>query len=159
MYKFRTMYLDAEERKKNLLEQNQIADGMMFKMENDPRIIGSKIDQKTGEYIPGIGNWIRKLSLDEFPQFFNVLRGDMSLVGTRPPTVDEYEKYKLHHKARLSVKPGITGLWQVSGRSEITDFDEVVKLDTEYICHWSMANDIKILFRTVQVVVSGKGSM
>ena len=159
MYKFRTMYLDAEERKKNLLEQNQIADGMMFKMENDPRIIGSKIDQKTGEYIPGIGNWIRKLSLDEFPQFFNVLRGDMSLVGTRPPTVDEYEKYKLHHKARLSVKPGITGLWQVSGRSEITDFEEVVKLDTEYICHWSMANDIKILFRTVQVVVSGKGSM
>ena len=151
--------LDAEERKKNLLEQNQIADGMMFKMENDPRIIGSKIDQKTGEYIPGIGNWIRKLSLDEFPQFFNVLRGDMSLVGTRPPTVDEYEKYKLHHKARLSVKPGITGLWQVSGRSEITDFEEVVKLDTEYICHWSMANDIKILFRTVQVVVSGKGSM
>lgn len=159
MYKFRTMYLDAEERKKNLLEQNQIADGMMFKMENDPRIIGSKIDQKTGEYIPGIGNWIRKLSLDEFPQFFNVLRGDMSLVGTRPPTVDEYEKYKLHHKARLSVKPGITGLWQVSGRSEITDFEEVVKLDTEYICHWSMANDIKILFRTVQVVISGKGSM
>ena len=108
MYKFRTMYLDAEERKKNLLEQNQIADGMMFKMENDPRIIGSKIDQKTGEYIPGIGNWIRKLSLDEFPQFFNVLRGDMSLVGTRPPTVDEYEKYKLHHKARLSVKPADT---------------------------------------------------
>ena len=159
MYKFRTMYLDAEERKKNLLEQNQIADGMMFKMENDPRIIGSKIDQKTGEYIPGIGNWIRKLSLDEFPQFFNVLRGDMSLVGTRPPTVDEYEKYKLHHKARLSVKPGITGLWQVSGRSEITDFEEVVKLDTEYICHWSMANDIKILLRTVQVVISGKGSM
>ena len=159
MYKFRTMYLDAEERKKNLLEQNQIADGMMFKMENDPRIIGRKIDQKTGEYIPGIGNWIRKLSLDEFPQFFNVLRGDMSLVGTRPPTVDEYEKYKLHHKARLSVKPGITGLWQVSGRSEITDFEEVVKLDTEYICHWSMANDIKILFRTVQVVISGKGSM
>ena len=83
MYKFRTMYLDAEERKKNLLEQNQIADGMMFKMENDPRIIGSKIDQKTGEYIPGIGNWIRKLSLDEFPQFFNVLRGDMSLVDRK----------------------------------------------------------------------------
>ena len=159
MYKFRSMYMDAEERKKELMKQNRVSDGLMFKMENDPRIIGSKIDQKTGEYIPGIGNWIRKLSLDEFPQFFNVLRGDMSLVGTRPPTVDEYEKYKLHHKARLSVKPGITGLWQVSGRSEITDFEEVVKLDTEYICHWSMANDIKILLRTVQVVISGKGSM
>ena len=159
IYKFRSMYMDAEERKKELMKQNRVSDGLMFKMENDPRIIGSKIDQKTGEYIQGIGNWIRKLSLDEFPQFFNVLRGDMSLVGTRPPTVDEYEKYKLHHKARLSVKPGITGLWQVSGRSEITDFEEVVKLDTEYICHWSMANDIKILLRTVQVVISGKGSM
>lgn len=159
MYKFRTMYLDAEERKSSLMEQNRMTDGMMFKMENDPRIIGSRIDQKTGRYIPGIGNWIRKLSLDEFPQFFNVLAGDMSLVGTRPPTVDEYEKYKLHHKARLSVKPGITGLWQVSGRNEITDFEEVVKLDTEYICHWSMANDIKILLRTIQVVALGKGSM
>ena len=158
MYKFRTMYLDAEERKKNLLEQNQIADGMMFKMENDPRIIGSKIDQKTGEYIPGIGNWIRKLSLDEFPQFFNVLKGDMSLVGTRPPTVDEFMQYAGYHKRRLSIKPGITGLWQVSGRSNIEDFEEVVKLDLEYIDNWSLALDMKILLKTILVVFKKDGS-
>lgn len=158
MYKFRTMYLDAEERKKALMEQNRVADGMMFKMEDDPRIIGSCFD-KNGNYVPGIGNLIRKLSLDEFPQFFNVLKGDMSLVGTRPPTVDEYEKYKLHHKARLSAKPGITGLWQVSGRSEITDFEDVVKLDTQYISNWSVGKDLRILAKTVQVVLTGKGSM
>lgn len=158
MYKFRTMYLDAEERKKALMEQNRVADGMMFKMEDDPRIIGSRFD-KNGNYVPGIGNLIRKLSLDEFPQFFNVLKGDMSLVGTRPPTVDEYEKYKLHHKARLSAKPGITGLWQVSGRSEITDFEDVVKLDTEYISNWSIGADFRILVKTIQVVLTGKGSM
>lgn len=158
MYKFRTMYLDAEERKKALMEQNRVADGMMFKMEDDPRIIGSRFD-KNGNYVPGIGNLIRKLSLDEFPQFFNVLKGDMSLVGTRPPTVDEYEKYKLHHKARLSAKPGITGLWQVSGRSEITDFEDVVRLDTEYISNWSIGTDFRILVKTIQVVLTGKGSM
>lgn len=158
MYKFRTMYLDAEERKKALMEQNRVADGMMFKMEDDPRIIGSHFD-KNGNYVSGIGNLIRKLSLDEFPQFFNVLKGDMSLVGTRPPTVDEYEKYKLHHKARLSAKPGITGLWQVSGRSEITDFEDVVKLDTQYISNWSVGKDLRILAKTVQVVLTGKGSM
>ena len=158
MYKFRTMYLDAEERKKALMEQNRVADGMMFKMEDDPRIIGSHYDAQ-GNYVPGIGNMIRKFSLDEFPQFFNVLKGDRSLVGTRPPTVDEYEKYKLHHKARLSAKPGITGLWQVSGRSEITDFEEVVKLDTEYITDWSIGRDLRILLKTVQIVFMGKGSM
>ena len=158
MYKFRTMYLDAEERKKALMEQNRVADGMMFKMEDDPRIIGSRFDNN-GNYVPGIGNLIRKLSLDEFPQFFNVLKGDMSLVGTRPPTVDEYEKYKLHHKARLSAKPGITGLWQVSGRSEITDFEDVVRLDTEYISNWSIGTDFRILVKTIQVVLTGKGSM
>ena len=158
MYKFRTMYLDAEERKKALMEQNRVADGMMFKMEDDPRIIGSYFDAD-GKYVPGIGNLIRKLSLDEFPQFFNVLLGDMSLVGTRPPTVDEYEKYKLHHKARLSAKPGITGMWQVSGRSDITDFEDVVKLDTAYIKDWSVGKDLRILAKTVQVVLAGKGSM
>ena len=120
-----------------------MADGMMFKMEDDPRIIGSHFDAD-GKYVPGIGNLIRKLSLDEFPQFFNVLLGDMSLVGTRPPTVDEYEKYKLHHKARLSAKPGITGMWQVSGRSDITDFEDVVKLDTAYIKDWSIGKDLRI---------------
>lgn len=158
MYKFRTMYLDAEERKKALMEQNRVADGMMFKMEDDPRIIGSHFDAN-GKYVPGIGNLIRKLSLDEFPQFFNVLLGDMSLVGTRPPTVDEYEKYKLHHKARLSAKPGITGMWQVSGRSDITDFEDVVRLDTAYIKDWSIGRDLRILAKTVQVVLMGKGSM
>ena len=153
------MYLDAEERKKNLLEQNQIADGMMFKMENDPRIIGSKIDQKTGEYIPGIGNWIRKLSLDEFPQFFNVLRGDMSLVGTRPPTVDEYEKYKLHHKARLSVKPGITGWAQVTGfrgeTKELWQMEGRVQRDIWYIEHWTFLLDLYIMYKTVYNVIRG----
>ena len=97
--------------------------------------------------------------IDEFPQFWNVLKGDMSLVGTRPPTVDEWEKYDLHHRVRLSVKPGITGMWQVSGRSEITDFEEVVKLDKEYITEWRMGLDVKILLQTVRVVLDRGGAM
>lgn len=152
IYKFRSMYLDAEERKAELMAQNKVKDGMMFKMENDPRIIG-------GEKGKGIGNFIRNTSIDEFPQFFNILKGDMSLVGTRPPTVDEWEKYKLHHRARLAIKPGLTGKWQVSGRSEITNFEEVVKLDTEYIMNWSIGKDIKILLKTVAVVFRRDGSM
>lgn len=152
IYKFRSMYLDAEERKAKLMTQNKVKDGMMFKMENDPRIIG-------GEKGKGIGNFIRNTSIDEFPQFFNILKGDMSLVGTRPPTVDEWEKYKLHHRARLAIKPGLTGKWQVSGRSEITNFEEVVKLDTEYIMNWSIGKDIKILLKTVAVVFRRDGSM
>ena len=154
IYKFRSMYMDAEERKKELMKQNRVSDGLMFKMENDPRVIGS--EKGPGK---GIGNFIRKTSLDEFPQFFNVLKGDMSLVGTRPPTVDEWEKYELHHRARLAIKPGLTGMWQVSGRSEITDFEEVVKLDTKYISEWSFMLDIKILFKTVLIVLGQKGSM
>ena len=156
-YKFRSMYLDAEERKKELMAQNQVKDGMMFKMEFDPRIIGNYIDEK-GEKHTGIGEFIRKTSLDEFPQFWNVLKGDMSLVGTRPPTIDEYEKYDAHHKARLAAKPGITGLWQVSGRSNILDFEEVVKLDTEYINNWSVGLDIRILIKTVEAVVKRDGA-
>ena len=152
IYKFRSMYLDAEERKAELMAQNKVKDGMMFKMENDPRIIG-------GEKGKGIGNFIRNTSIDEFPQFFNILKGDMSLVGTRPPTVDEWEKYELHHRARLAIKPGLTGKWQVSGRSEITNFEEVVKLDTEYIMNWSIGKDIKILLKTVAVVFRRDGSM
>lgn len=152
IYKFRSMYLDAEERKAKLMTQNKVKDGMMFKMENDPRIIG-------GEKGKGIGNFIRNTSIDEFPQFFNILKGDMSLVGTRPPTVDEWEKYELHHRARLAIKPGLTGKWQVSGRSEITNFEEVVKLDTEYIMNWSIGKDIKILLKTVAVVFRRDGSM
>ena len=157
-YKFRSMYVDAEERKKELMEQNRVKDGMMFKLDFDPRIIGSK-KLPDGTVKKGIGNIIRDFSLDEFPQFFNVLRGDMSLIGTRPPTVDEWEKYDLHHRARLAIKPGITGMWQVSGRSKITDFEEVVKLDTEYITNWSMGLDMRILFKTVLVVLGRDGSM
>ena len=105
-----------------------------------------------------IGNFIRDYSLDEFPQFWNVLIGDMSLVGTRPPTVDEWEKYEMHHRSRLAFKPGLTGMWQVSGRSNITDFEEVVRLDTEYIKKWSPGLDIMILFKTVAVVLGKVGS-
>lgn len=152
MYKFRSMYLDAEERKKELMKQNQIQDGMMFKMKNDPRIIG-------GENGKGIGNFIRNHSVDELPQFLNVLKGDMSLVGTRPPTTDEWEKYELHHRARLAVKPGITGMWQVSGRSSIQDFEEVVRMDTEYIENWTIGMDVKILLKTVKAVFSKDGAM
>ncbi len=158
LYKFRSMYMDAEERKKELMKQNRVKDGMMFKLEWDPRIIGSKIT-KDGTMKKGIGNLIRDFSLDEFPQFFNVLKGDMSLVGTRPPTVDEWEKYDLHHRARLAAKPGITGMWQVSGRSNITDFEDVVKLDTKYIAEWTMGLDIRILLKTVLVVFKKDGAM
>lgn len=147
MYKFRSMYMNAEEQKAQLMSENRMTDGLMFKMEDDPRIID------------GIGHFIRKTSLDEFPQFWNVLKGEMSLVGTRPPTEDEWEKYALHHRARLAVKPGITGLWQVSGRSEITDFEEVVKLDAQYIRDWNFGQDIKILLQTIGVVFGAKGSM
>lgn len=158
MYKFRSMVMDADKIKKELMEQNKVEGGLMFKMENDPRIIGNKI-LPDGTCKKGIGDFIRRTSLDEFPQFFNVLLGQMSLVGTRPPTVDEWERYEYHHRARLACKPGITGLWQISGRSEITDFEEVVRLDTEYIVNWSFALDLKILMKTVQVVLLGKGAL
>jgi exopolysaccharide biosynthesis polyprenyl glycosylphosphotransferase len=144
IYKFRSMYMDAEERKKELMEQNKMQ-GLMFKMDNDPRIFP-------------FGHFLRKTSIDEFPQFFNILKGDMSLVGTRPPTVDEYEQYEFRHKVRLSIKPGLTGMWQVSGRSDITDFDEVVALDEKYVSEWSIWLDIKILFKTVKVVLMSKGA-
>ena len=157
MYKFRSMYMDAEERKKEYMAQNKISDGLMFKMEDDPRIIGSEKKDRNGRP-RGIGNFIRNTSLDEFPQFWNVLKGDMSLVGTRPPTVDEWERYDLHHRVRMSVKPGITGMWQVSGRSKITDFEEVVRLDTEYIRNWSWMLDIQILLKTVAVVLKHEGA-
>ncbi len=143
-YKFRSMYQDAEQRKKDLMKQNEVK-GLMFKLEDDPRITK-------------VGKFIRKTSIDEFPQFWNVLKGDMSLVGTRPPTVDEYERYEVKHKCRLSMTPGLTGLWQISGRSDIKDFDEVVKLDMKYIDDWSILKDIKILILTIWVVLMGKGS-
>ena len=158
LYKLRSMYLDAEERKKALLDQNRVKDGFMFKLDFDIRIIGNRI-LPSGEKKTGIGEFIRRTSLDEFPQFFNVLKGDMSLVGTRPPTVDEWDKYDLHHRARLATKPGITGMWQVSGRSNITNFEEVVKLDTKYINEWNMGLDIKILLKTVLQVLKRDGSL
>ncbi len=153
MYKFRSMYKDADERKAELMARNEMQ-GNMFKVEDDPRILGSGPDGRR----KGLGWFIRKTSIDEFPQFWNVLKGDMSLVGTRPPTLDEWNKYELHHRARLSIRPGITGLWQVSGRSNITDFEEVVKLDLEYINNWSIGEDIKILLKTVAQVFVGSGA-
>ena len=144
IYKFRSMYIDAEERKKELEEQNEMQ-GLMFKMDNDPRITR-------------VGRFIRKTSIDELPQFFNIVKGDMSLVGTRPPTEDEFEQYSSYYRRRISMTPGLTGLWQISGRSEIVDFDEVVKLDLEYIDNWTLGLDFKILFRTIWVVLTGKGS-
>ena len=158
IYKLRTMYLDAEEQKKEFLDQNRVEDGMMFKLDFDPRIIGNEI-LPDGTKKAGIGEWLREHSLDEFPQFWNVLIGNMSLVGTRPPTVDEWEKYAYHHRARLSFKPGITGMWQVSGRSKITDFEEVVRLDTEYIEHWDLGLDLRILLKTVTAVLHRDGAM
>lgn len=144
IYKFRSMYMDAEERKKELMEQNKMS-GLMFKMDDDPRITK-------------VGKFIRKTSIDEFPQFWNVLKGDMSLVGTRPPTEDEFKQYKARYKKRLAMKPGITGLWQVSGRSTITDFEDVVKLDVQYIENWSFGQDLKILLQTVLVVLRHDGA-
>lgn len=145
IYKFRTMYLDAEERKKELMKQNKMK-GLMFKMDNDPRIYP-------------FGHYLRKSSIDELPQFWNVLKGDMSLVGTRPPTLDEYNQYEARHRKRLAMKPGITGMWQVSGRSDIVDFEEVVELDAKYITEWSLGLDIKIIWRTVLIVLGGKGAV
>ena len=150
--------MDADERKKEFLAQNRVSDGMMFKLDFDPRIIGNEV-LPDGTKKTGIGEFIRKYSLDEFPQFWNVLKGDMSIVGTRPPTVDEWERYKYHHRARLAFRPGVTGMWQVSGRSNITDFEEVVRLDTEYIEHWSIGLDCRIILKTVKDMFSGKGAM
>lgn len=143
-YKFRSMRIDAEAIKEQLMDQNTMQGGM-FKIENDPRVTK-------------IGHFIRKTSLDELPQFWNVLKGDMSLVGTRPPTIDEYMKYTPEQKRRLSFKPGITGLWQISGRSNIKNFDDVVKLDVTYLDGWTIWKDIEILLKTIKVVVMKDGA-
>lgn len=153
IYKFRSMYTDAEEKKKDLMKKNQMK-GQIFKMENDPRIIGSGPSGRRH----GLGWFLRKTSIDEMPQFWNILKGEMSLVGTRPPTVDEWEKYEHHHRGRLAIKPGLTGLWQVSGRSDIIDFEEIVKMDMQYIQNWNLGLDIKILLKTIWVVLRGYGS-
>lgn len=143
-YKFRSMYEDAEERKAELMKYNEMH-GYMFKMQDDPRITK-------------VGSFIRKTSIDELPQFWNVLKGDMSLVGTRPPTLDEYRQYSYYQKRRISFRPGITGLWQISGRNDIKDFEEVVKLDLEYIDNWSLLLDFKIIFKTIGVVLGRGGA-
>lgn len=145
IYKFRSMCNDAEEQKETLMEQNEMEGNFMFKIQDDPRITK-------------IGKFIRKTSIDELPQFFNVLKGDMSLVGTRPPTVDEVEMYERNHWRRISIKPGITGMWQVSGRSTITDFDEIVELDTQYIDRWNVLLDFQILIKTVLQIFFRKGA-
>ncbi|MCR4615797.1 MAG: sugar transferase [Clostridiales bacterium] len=154
MVKFRSMYKDAEARKAELMSQNQVADGMMFKMDNDPRILGSGKDGTK----KGIGWFIRKFSIDEFPQFFMVVKGDMSLVGTRPPTLDEWEKYGPTHRARMAIRPGITGMWQANGRSDITDFEKVVELDMEYIKNMSVMFDIKLILKTIKGILTGSGA-
>lgn len=145
LYKFRTMCVDAEEKKKELVDKNEYNDQCMFKIKNDPRITK-------------VGAFLRKSSLDELPQFFNVLSGNMSLVGTRPPTVEEVAHYGIEQRRRISIKPGITGMWQVNGRSSIVDFTEVVALDTMYIDEWSIWLDVNILFKTIGQVIKMKSA-
>ena len=142
-YKFRSMVTNADELKAKLEAQNEMT-GPMFKITNDPRITP-------------VGAWMRKYSLDELPQLYSVLKGNMSLVGPRPPLVTEYEKFTAYQKQKLAVKPGITCLWQVSGRNDINDFDQWVRLDLEYIRNWSPRLDLQILLRTVGAVFSGSG--
>jgi len=144
IWKFRSMYQDAEARKKELLDRNEM-NGAIFKIKDDPRVTR-------------VGKFLRKTSLDEFPQFWNVLKGEMSLVGTRPPTPDEVKGYENWQRRRITIKPGVTGMWQVNGRSQIDDFDEIVKLDLLYIDSWNIWLDIRILFKTLWVVFSRQGS-
>lgn len=145
MYKFRSMYMDAEERKKELKAKNKMK-GLLFKIDDDPRIT------KVGEFI-------RKTSIDELPQFWNILKGDMSLVGTRPPTLDEYSHYTNRYKRRLSFRPGLTGIWQTSGRNDITDFEKVLEMDIEYIQNWSVGLDIKLILKTLLIVALRRGAV
>ncbi len=144
IYKFRSMCADAEEKKTELMNRNEMT-GPIFKIKDDPRITR-------------VGKFLRKTSIDELPQFINVLKGDMSLVGTRPPTEEEYNNYDSNQKRRMSIKPGLTGVWQVSGRNSVADFDDIVRMDCEYIDTWSITKDIKILLKTVWVVIFGRGA-
>ena len=143
--KFRSMRVGADAEKKKLMSKNEMKNEQMFKMKNDPRVTR-------------VGKFIRKTSIDELPQFFNVLRGEMSVVGYRPPTMEEYQTYRAAYKRRMMLKPGLTGLWQVNGRSEITDFKEVLRYDNYYIDHWSIWMDVKIILKTIPAVISGRGS-
>ena len=144
LYKFRSMYTDADQKKADLMKENEMS-GPMFKMKDDPRVTR-------------VGRFIRKTSLDEFPQFWNVVKGDMSLVGTRPPTEEEFEQYNAMHKARLSMTPGLTGIWQTSGRSDIKNFDDILRMDMQYIDNWSIRLDIKLLLKTIPAVFGGHGA-
>jgi exopolysaccharide biosynthesis polyprenyl glycosylphosphotransferase len=145
IFKFRTMETDAEQRKHELAAMNEMS-GPVFKMKNDPRVTR-------------VGRFLRKFSIDEFPQFLNVLRGEMSLVGPRPLPVDEVRRFDdLAHRRRLSVKPGLTCLWQVSGRSNVSNFGDWVRLDLEYIDNWSLWLDLKIMWRTIPIVLIGTGA-
>lgn len=142
-YKFRSMYEDADERKAALLASNEMT-GPVFKMTNDPRITP-------------LGRVLRKYSLDELPQFWSVLKGDMSLVGPRPPLVSEWEQFDERQKQKLQVRPGITCLWQINGRNQISDFDDWIRLDLQYIQEWSLGLDLKILLKTIPAVILGRG--
>jgi len=142
-YKFRSMVANADALRDELTSLNEMT-GPVFKIANDPRITN-------------VGAWLRKYSLDELPQLYSVLKGDMSLVGPRPPLVTEFEQFSEYQKQKMAVKPGITCLWQVSGRNQISDFDEWVRLDLEYISRWSLSLDLAILMRTVEAVFSGSG--
>lgn len=142
IWKFRSMVVGADKLKH--LVNNQ-AKGHIFKNENDPRITR-------------VGRFLRRTSLDEFPQFWNVLMGDMSLVGTRPPTVDEVMCYDAHHWKRLNVKPGMTGEWQANGRSTVKDFEAIVRMDIDYQCKWSVAYDIKLILKTISSVLLKNGA-
>ncbi len=142
IWKFRSMITDADQRKH--LVQNE-AKGLIFKSKDDPRITRS-------------GKFLRRTSLDEFPQFWNVLKGDMSLVGTRPPTLDEVNKYQPHHWVRLNVKPGMTGEWQVNGRSNVIDFEDIVKMDVDYQRKWSTFYDVMLIIKTIGVVFNKQGA-
>ena len=142
MWKFRSMIVGAD-KLKHLVENK--ASGHIFKNEDDPRITC-------------IGRFLRRTSLDEFPQFWNVLKGDMSLVGTRPPTPDEVNLYNIHHYKRLMVRPGITGEWQTKGRSKVKDFEDIVRMDLDYQTKWSIGYDLSLILRTVRAVASKDGA-
>ena len=142
-YKFRSMVANADALRDELTSLNEMT-GPVFKIANDPRITK-------------VGAWLRKYSLDELPQLYSVLKGDMSLVGPRPPLVTEFERFSEYQKQKMAVKPGITCLWQVSGRNQISDFDEWVRLDLEYISRWSLTLDLAILWRTAETVFAGSG--
>ena len=142
IWKFRSMITDAEKMKGLVTNQ---AEGFIFKNEHDPRVTR-------------VGKFLRRTSLDELPQFLNVLKGDMSLVGTRPPTPDEVSQYLPHHFQRLKVKPGLTGEWQVNGRSIVKDFEEIVKMDVAYQQKWSLVYDLQLILKTIKIVITKQGA-